>query len=115
MGSPTPEQVAKRRSSFQAWYKSNRHRYRGYSLKYNYGITAEDFDAMLAAQEGKCAGCGAVFEGACRAVVDHCHATGKVRGLLCHGCNLTVGFLESPQRAGCERYLQRAGTAPLPD
>jgi len=50
-----------------------------------YGITREEYDALGSV----CFGCGAT-EGL---VIDHDHATGKVRGRLCHGCNVSIGLL----------------------
>lgn len=63
-------------------------------LKKTYGITVEIFGEMLAAQGGGCAIC-AVKE--CPShrenlSVDHDHETGVVRGLLCHHCNLLLGY-----------------------
>lgn len=63
-------------------------------LRRLYGITAEQFDAMALAQGGVCGICGKPdankrWKG--RLHVDHCHKTGKVRGLLCTSCNLTLG------------------------
>ncbi len=60
---------------------------RTYHLKRRYGITAADADAMLAEQGGLCAICRV----APAAHVDHDHATGKVRGLLCFNCNGGLG------------------------
>lgn len=66
--------------------------YRRAALKYNYGITIDQYNAMLAAQGGGCALCGA--EPKRRPLdVDHCHETGKVRGLLCNKCNTSLGRL----------------------
>lgn len=59
-------------------------------LKYKYGITVEEYDALRGAQGGRCALCGADPEVLC---VDHCHATGRVRGLLCSPCNTGIGHL----------------------
>lgn len=64
-----------------------------------YGITLEDFEAMRAAQGGVCACCGDEEKSihrkgaAINLHVDHCHDTGKVRGLLCTRCNIGIGFL----------------------
>lgn len=58
-------------------------------LKTQYGLTVEDFDALLAAQGGRCAICTAEAP----LHVDHCHATGAVRGLLCTRCNKAIGVL----------------------
>jgi len=50
------------------------------------GVTDEAYEALLEAQGGGCAICGAKPKTR-RLHVDHDHATGKVRGLLCHRCN----------------------------
>ena len=66
---------------------------RKWQLK-QYGITQEDFDRMLAEQEAVCALCGGPpTRGHKRLCVDHSHETGRVRGLLCHSCNLGIGKL----------------------
>lgn len=59
-----------------------------------YGITKEHFDAMLAAQGNKREGCGAAIDGSGRTSIDHDHNTGKVRGLLCHPCNMALGIVK---------------------
>lgn len=60
------------------------------SLKALYGLSYEDYEHLLRIQEGKCALCKKVKI----LHVDHCHKTGKVRGLLCGGCNSGIGFLQ---------------------
>lgn len=69
-----------------------------------YGLTPAEYSAMHVAQDGKCAICereetSMTVKGAVRSLaVDHCHNTGKVRGLLCSRCNTTLGRIEeSPQ------------------
>lgn len=61
-----------------------------------YGITVSDYDAMLLLQKGKCKVCGTDKPGRTRKFfcIDHCHLTGRIRGLLCVGCNVGVGFYE---------------------
>jgi len=65
-----------------------------------YGISDEDYCRMLAAQNGKCVVCGRENSGYVkngeytRMYVDHDHATGKIRGLLCRTCNSAIGFAQ---------------------
>lgn len=63
-----------------------------------YGLTIEQFDALLAAQGGACAICRTLEPGGRGTFsVDHCHVTGKRRDILCFRCNTTLGRLgESP-------------------
>lgn len=80
------------------WDNANRDKVNGYRrkqyFKTKYGLTLEERDAMIAAQNGKCAVCPNTSPGNKLGwVVDHCHATGKLRGVLCHRCNLTLGFV----------------------
>lgn len=67
-------------------------------LKRAFGLTLEQYDDMLKAQGCRCALCGSDFPGGRgRFVVDHCHTTGRIRGLLCNLCNVGLGALrESP-------------------
>ena len=64
-------------------------------LKLKYNLTIEEYDELLESQEFKCAICltdkptGKWKQFA----VDHCHQTGKVRGLLCNDCNRGMGLL----------------------
>jgi hypothetical protein len=56
-----------------------------------YGLAREDWDAMLVAQAGRCAICDEAMQNPC---VDHCHATKRVRGLLCATCNSGLGYFK---------------------
>ena len=81
------------------------------ALRYHYQITLERYNAVLAEQGGVCAICRKfeVTKRTNRLVVDHDHATGKIRGLLCHRCNCGLGYLKDDpvliERAG--EYLRR--------
>jgi hypothetical protein len=80
---------------------------RRYKLKQDYGLTMEQFDAMRAAQGGKCAICAEPFSKTPH--VDHCHATGKVRSLLCGGCNVGLGrFRDNPENMEAAAQYVRA-------
>lgn len=61
-------------------------------LRKKYGITEQRLEAMIALQGGRCAICEVVPEKGL--VVDHDHATGKVRQLLCSRCNVFLGFAD---------------------
>ena len=59
-----------------------------WQIKSKYGLSREEYDAMLENQGGGCAICGDTSSKLC---VDHCHSSGKVRGILCDDCNLSLG------------------------
>jgi hypothetical protein len=80
-----------------------------------YGIDANTYMKMYEKQNGKCDICGAGKESnrGHMLAVDHCHATGKVRGLLCHTCNRGIGMLaDSVDRVGkaLEYLLKHEGS-----
>lgn len=63
-------------------------------LKSRYRISLQSWEEMFEAQSGRCAICReAPAAGRFGLVVDHCHSTGLVRGLLCAPCNSGIGFL----------------------
>jgi hypothetical protein len=69
--------------------------YRDRDLRRYYGIGIEDFDAILELQGGGCRICGKTPEEDTRTFhVDHSHATGRIRGILCHGCNTGIGLFK---------------------
>lgn len=77
-------------------------------LKKAFGMTIEQYDAILASQGFRCALCESDFPGGRgRFVVDHCHESGLVRGLLCNLCNVGLGALrDSPKlMAKAIKYL----------
>ena len=76
-------------------YHANEHKYRDWRYRKVYGITLEDYERILAEQGGLCAICGTDQGGGRgdRFHIDHDHATGKVRGLLCLSCNRGIGCL----------------------
>lgn len=86
-------------------------------LRKNYGITIDEFDALLRSQNGRCAICSVRLErGGSKAVaacVDHCHDSGTIRGILCGHCNTGIGlFRDDPMRlAAAREYLLRANGA----
>lgn len=83
-------------------------------LRSRYGITLQLYEQLFEQQQGLCAACGKPeprvhYGKTMRLAVDHCHATGAIRGLLCSDCNRTLGLLnEDPERVeGLLRYLRK--------
>ena len=90
-------------------------------LRLRYGLSWDDYLSLHAAQGGACAICSkpltlVVNDRMASAHVDHDHATGVVRGLLCHHCNSGIGHLcESTERLRrAAEYLEHATLFPLP-
>lgn len=107
-----PEYAAKKKAAAKKWEQANpekklvrqraynaKHRWRMH-LKYHYGLTEDEYNAMAIAQDGKCAICHGEPTGKHKKLlVDHNHATDAVRQLVCYKCNLIVGLLETtPER-----------------
>lgn len=60
-------------------------------MKSNYGLDKRDWVNMLLGQLGRCRICDENMDKPC---VDHCHSTGRVRGMLCRRCNTLLGGVE---------------------
>jgi len=69
---------------------------RKHNLKHRYGITEDDYYKMVEDQQCKCKICGNKPQKPL--YVDHCHATKKIRGLLCHQCNVALGHMNDDPR-----------------
>jgi hypothetical protein len=59
-----------------------------------YGLTAEEYQQLLASQKGRCRGCRTTDPGPKGWHIDHCHDTGRVRCLLCNRCNTVLGLCD---------------------
>ena len=85
----------------KSYRKNYRENHKANQLRAKYGITVEEYQAMFDGQGGVCKICGkkettrvSRGEGIRSLAVDHDHNTGKVRGLLCHQCNVVLGQYE---------------------
>ena len=78
-----------------------------------YGLTREGYNKLLEEQDNKCSICGAEEPGGKNIYfhVDHCHAKGHVRGLLCGTCNQGLGNFKDKieNLESAAEYLQRTG------
>jgi hypothetical protein len=100
------------------WTEKNRARVRAGAARRrlaSFGLTPEQFSRMVAAQGGKCAICREAPKGSLH--IDHDHATGEVRSLLCGSCNRGLGmFRDRPMvlreaALYVERHADLANTA----
>lgn len=105
-GTPEALLAQRRLRAYKAYRRSPQKalKQRDNNLRNLYGIDLEDYEQMLKAQDGRCGICRRLGSEIVRKVgsrrtevrgldVDHCHATGKIRGLLCHRCNRGLGSL----------------------
>lgn len=98
---PDVEKKQKAAAWMREYRKLHPERFRNAELKKKYGITLEQYDQMLELQKGVCAICSKPEiqksrNGEVQGLsVDHCHRTGKVRQLLCAGCNTGIGSLRN--------------------
>jgi hypothetical protein len=102
-----PERVVESRRRLNALPERKR-KLRDAYYRRAFGISADEYDELLARQGGKCAICGEKPERAASLHLDHDHVTGEVRAILCLSCNQGIGkFRDDPElleRAA--RYLR---------
>lgn len=83
------------RAAKTKWRLNNKDKIRDANLLKKYGISGSEWDALFESQGRKCAICPSEHPKSKTGWhTDHCHRTGKVRGILCHGCNHALGAVE---------------------
>lgn len=88
----TPEQKEKRRETLRNWKNKNPTRYKENAIFKRYKINFDDLNNLLVAQDYRCFICKISQKELGKYLsIDHCHTTGKVRGLLCNSCNNGLG------------------------
>jgi len=88
--------ILKRNAEWRKTHPGKVAEYARNALLRSYGITQKQYDAMLIDQDKRCAICRRADTGRKNSnlfLIDHCHKTRKVRGLLCHKCNVSIGLL----------------------
>lgn len=106
----TPEQLENKRKNRERFALESRKVIR---RGFRYNLSPEEYDAMVAEQDGKCAICGGTETYEHKSLcVDHDHRTGEVRGLLCSRCNKALGAFFDSQALlnSAANYLERTGT-----
>lgn len=104
--------VDKARADLRQWLKDNPERAKAIRersrIKCQFGITLEQYNALLAEQQGVCAICKTA-PAEIKLAVDHCHETLAIRGLLCMKCNTLLGFVKDsvPILQRAITYLQQ--------
>lgn len=105
----------KRRAYARAYYARNREEVNAKNRARKYGTSVDEMNELLSNQGGKCAICEVVLSpvtaigiGNATPKIDHCHMTGRIRGVLCGHCNLLLGHakdnIETIRRAAL--YLE---------
>lgn len=92
-------------------YSKNKQKVKNRNLQKTYGLSLEDFNKMREYQQYSCKICGIHEEKTYRGLfVDHCHESGKVRGLLCKDCNFMLGLAKDNESILTEAiaYLARS-------
>jgi hypothetical protein len=110
-----PEIKKKRNASIRRWRGTQRDRIHEQEIKRQFGLPIGSYSALLAAQGGVCAICGQKPTKQ-RLNVDHSHASGVVRGLLCGSCNRALGMFRDDVRLLNQaiRYLESAHVFSIP-
>jgi len=91
--------IVRRRELQHIWYQNNKENVKERKLIKKYNMTLSEYKNLLVQQEHKCAICSVDLNtlNLKHVHVDHCHDTQKVRGILCHKCNLGIGqFADDP-------------------
>jgi len=89
------------------WYKQSATRR---NLKYNFNLSLEDYNKLLRKQKEVCMICGKTDPAKRRLAVDHCHETGKIRGLLCTRCNCGLSYISwfEHYNKKIKKYIEKA-------
>jgi len=87
-----------------------------YAIKHRYNISTEQLENLVERSGGRCEICSTPLAFNTQArnklfMIDHCHTSGQVRGLLCHPCNAAIGLFKDsiPNIENAARYLKKNG------
>lgn len=99
---------AAKKAEAKAWHEANPEKRHAQRLR-KYGLTPAQFASMMVEQGSACAICKRADQGF--PMIDHCHTTGRVRGLLCMQCNQGIGKLKDSETLllSAIEYLKNPG------
>jgi hypothetical protein len=86
------------RNFARSWRRENPDRFKMILVRAKakrYGLSLDEFFRLLDQQNHTCAACPKELKADRYTHIDHCHETGKVRGILCHSCNITLGLVKN--------------------
>lgn len=90
-----PEDFPKEKAKVYSSRKDVKDRTRDKDLQRTFGVTLDEYNRILSSQNGNCAICGIHNTLSKKALcLDHCHYTGKIRGILCLSCNSGIGYFK---------------------
>lgn len=94
-----------RQEKYKLNIEEHRKQHKEYVLKYRYKLTSEDINNLLLQQDNKCVICKQIL---IKKHIDHCHKTGKIRGILCPNCNKALGLFKENTTAlqNAIKYLE---------
>lgn len=104
------ENPDKLRKRSEKWRAENPDKEREIQLKYKYGLSPGQWNAMFLSQGSRCAICSSeVPQSQNGWSTDHCHRTNKVRGILCQSCNVLLGMAKDKvgTLVAATNYLER--------
>jgi hypothetical protein len=108
-----------RRLYHSGWRAANAEHIRNSHLMKNFGISQAEWGDILASQGFRCAICQTDEPGGRHGTwcTDHCHATGRIRGILCNACNTGLGLLGDTSEAlkVATKYLEKHDAEAKPD
>lgn len=106
----TKDNKEKRKNSFYKWRNKNKDYERIKIIKNKYNLTIDEYNTLLVSQNFSCGICKTSQSLLKKSLaIDHCHNTGKVRGLLCNNCNTGLGQFKDNINSlkSAIKYLQK--------
>jgi hypothetical protein len=82
----------------QTYYAAFPEKRRAIQLKNKFNLTIKEWDDLFDKQKGVCAICAHPEQNGKRLSIDHCHTSGRIRGLVCNRCNSGLGRFDDDSK-----------------